>query len=402
MKLYTNILFFSLLVLILAQFFYALFLNRSTLFSPGYEKQYSYYKQLYGASQYVRLKDPVIIEDYIFRSYAGGAYLKGMNPIMMTHDHPPLGNYLIAASIFLFDNPRTLMVPLLIATLLGIYLLSKKAIRNRFFALLPLAIFANEPILLNKIAFAPLIEPIQFPFILFAFYFYLQGLTKKHYIQWFVLTSLCFGIVISTRFFVTGAIMLVAMLMYMVYKNKVDKRLITFIATLPLAVIILVLSYTKTMLDGASLLHVFGIQKYILAYHKSKFILPFTFWDLLLFNKWHTWWGSWGISSDPQWSLLWPISVLLSSLHIISEAAQKVKLNDTEKILFIWLGLYTLTLSIGYSSTNYFLPILPFLYILAVSFIAKVSFVLAKKIMRLGKGTFLALPIFQGSNVHIN
>jgi hypothetical protein len=125
------------------------------------------------------------------------------------------------------------------------------------------------------------------------------------------------------------------------------------------------------MMDGYSVIQVLKIQKYILMYHKSKFILPFSFWDLLLFNRWHTWWGNWGISSDPQWIIAWPISVVLTAAYFISGLIKKLAFNDAEKIFFLWLIFYTLTLSTGFSSTNYFLPIIPFFYILTASFLYK-------------------------------
>jgi len=318
--------------------------------------------------------------DEVFRSFAGGAFLKGLNPILITHDHPPLGNYMIAASILYFDNPRTLMIPILAMIILGVYLLSRLAVGNSLLALVPLGVFINEPLFTNKIIYAPLVEPLQLPFLLFAFYFFIRAVKDKKYIKWFILTSIFLGIVISTRFFVTGGIMVFCMISYLIYDRRgVDKKLIYFILTLPLLLVVLILSYTRTMMDGYSVIQIFGIQKYILAYHKSKFILPFSFWDLLLFNRWHTWWGDWKISSDPQWLVLWPISVVLTGVYFLFSLIRKITFNETEKIMILWLGVYTLTLSTGFSSTNYFLPIIPFFYILATSFLYKSYMFLLKR-----------------------
>jgi hypothetical protein len=190
------------------------------LLSPGYEKQYEQLKKLYYSSQYVQEKNPNIITDETFRSFAGGAFLKGMNPILIIHDHPPLGNYMIAASIFIFDNPRTLMIPIMALIMLGVYLLSNLAIKNSIFALIPLGIFINGPLFTNKVMYAPLIEPIQLPFILFTFYFFIRALRSKKYVSWFILTSLFLGIVISTRFFVTGGIIVFCMIIYLLYERR--------------------------------------------------------------------------------------------------------------------------------------------------------------------------------------
>lgn len=345
--------------------------NYDYFFSRGFESQYENYKKLYYSSQFVQKKNPVIITDETFRSFAGGAFLKGLNPIVITHDHPPLGNYIIALSILLFDNPRTIMIPLLALTILGMFLVAKQANGSFLISLIPLGIFVNEPIFLNKLKYAPLIEPIQFPFILFSFYFFIKAINDRKYIGWFAITSLFIGGVISTRFFITGAIIIFCMGLFLLIDTGLNKKLFLFILTLPIALVVLIASYTKTIMDGYSVFQIFGIQKYILTYHKSKFILPFSFWDLLLFNRWHTWWGNNAIIKDPQWTLFWPFSVILTFIYGVYFLIKKLNLNKAEKFLFIWLIVYTLTLSTGYSSTNYFLAIIPFFYILTTSFLQK-------------------------------
>jgi dolichyl-phosphate-mannose--protein O-mannosyl transferase len=97
---------------------------------------------------------------------------------------------------------------------LGVFLLAKKATKNSIIALIPLGIFINESLFLNKFSYAPLVEPIQLPFILFSFYSFIRALEDKKYKKWFVLTSILLGIVISTRFFVTGGVMLFCMLFW--------------------------------------------------------------------------------------------------------------------------------------------------------------------------------------------
>lgn len=342
------------------------------LFASGYEKQYEELKAMYYSSQYVNKNPSFILTDEIFRSFAGGAFLKGLNPILINHDHPPLGNYIIALSILLFDNPRTIIVFLLAMAAVGLYLLSRLAIKNNLLALVPVGIFLNEPLFLIKFHFAPLVEPIQFPFIIFAFYFFLKGVLSKKYLKWFILTALFIGMIISIRFFVTGAIITFCMLLFLLLQQrKIDRKVLLFVFSLPLSLVILVLSYTRTMLDGYSVLQIFGIQKYILAYHQSKFTLPFSFWELLLFNRWHTWWGEKAIITDPNWWVMWPISVVMTLFFAIVSLLKKIRPTTTDLFLMVWLGIYTLTLSTGYSSTNYFISIVPFLYILSLSFIYK-------------------------------
>lgn len=154
---------------------------------------------------------------------------------------------------------------------------------------------------------------------------------------------------------------------YLLFFKKSMKELLIFGLTLPLSLIVLLLSYTKTIQDGYSIIQIFGVQKYILAYHKSAFTNAFSFWDLILFNRWHTWWGEYEILSDPQWRIYWPIAVVVTSLSVILALVKKIKITPYEIVLILWVVGYSLMLSTGYTSTRYFLPLLPFIYILLVA-----------------------------------
>lgn len=365
------LLFFILLLIVFIGPIGAIYKQKDGLFTGGYSKRYETFRNLYYSSQYVKKQNPGIIPDNTLESFAAGVFLKGLNPILIVHDQPPLGRYIVALSIFLFDNPATIIVPLMFVSALGIFLLGKLAMNNIFTALIPVAIFVNEPLFLTKFEYAPLLEPIQLPFIIFALYFFIKGVLEKKYFRWFAATSIMLGFVISIRFFALGAGLLLAMLLFFLWERRVDKKVILFLLSLPLSLVVLVFSYTRTLQSGYSIFQIFGIQKYILFYQQSKFILPFSFWDLLLFNRWHTWWGTRAISSDSQWIIFWPIALVLTLAFLILVIKKQMIFNSAEKIIFLWVGVLCIMLSTGYTSTRYFLPLVPFLYILAVSFLTK-------------------------------
>lgn len=368
-----KLLYFFLVVVIFIRPGLGIYKQRESFFRDGYKQSFESFSKLYYSSQYVKKENPNIIPDGILESFAGGIFLKGLNPILIVHDQPPLGRYLTALSIFLFDNPSTILIPLMLASIAGIFLLGKAVLGHTLAALVPVLIFVNEPLFLSKLDYGPLLEPIQLPFIIFALYFFIKGINKKNgYLSWFILTSLMLGFVISIRFFVLGAGLVLAMLLFFLWQRAFNKKLAIFLLTLPLSLIVLILSYIRTLQSGYSVFQIFGIQKYILFYQKSKFILPFSFWDLFLFNRWHTWWGDRSIISDSQWVVLWPISFFLIVAFLIFVFKKQMLLNSAEKILFLWVGVICLMLSTGYTSTRYFLPLVPFLYILATSFVIKV------------------------------
>jgi len=298
--------------------------------------------------------------------------LTGVNPILIVTDHPPLGRYIIALSILLFDNEVTIPAILNIVSLIALLLVSRLVIKNKYLAVIPVAIFASQQLFITKLYTLPLGEPIQLPFILLSLYFFMKSIQSKKYIFWYILTSLFIGAVISIRFFVLGAALAGALILYLLLKKQI-KRAAILIATFPLSLGVLLASYFETFLAGYSLKKVLGIQKYILVYHKSAFTNPLSYWDLLLFNKWHTWWGNYAISSDPQWSILWPVSIFMVLGYFALVIWKKLKISEYELVLLLWLGCYSLVLSVGYTSTRYFLPIVSLLYILAASFVIKAS-----------------------------
>lgn len=363
-----------LLVLLIIFFIRPLFVlyeHKDNFFSKGYESRYEDLKAMYYSSQYMKKQKPAIIPDETLESFAAGAFLKGMNPILIVHDQPPLGRYITAFSIYLFDNPNTIILGLLLLSLIGIYLVAYEVFKNATLSVIPMGLFANESLFLNKFHYIPLLEPIQLPFIIFALFFFIKGVKSKKNLRWFLLTSFMLGFVISIRFFVLGGVLVVVMLFYLFIFQRDRKTLFKFLLSLPLALFVLIASYTRTIQLGYSVFSVFGIQKYILTYHKSKFVLPFTFWDLLLFNRWHTWWGNYAISFDPEWTILWPLFTILSFLSVVLSFIKKIKLSSAEIIVLLWIIAYSLMLSAGYTSTRYFLPLTPFLYIMGISFLYK-------------------------------
>lgn len=344
---------------------------RDAYFSKGYAKQYPQLKSAYNSSQYVKKGTQSIMPDESFESFAGGVFLRGLNPILIVHEHPPMGRYIIALSILLFDNAKTIILFCMAISTLGIFLISKLILKKTLYALIPLVIFVNEPLYISKFYFSPLLEPIQQPFIVFALYFFIKGIVSKKYIKWFVAASIMLGFVISIRFFILGGAMLAAMLIFLLLEKNV-KKIMAFVLALPLALIVLLFSYTQTFQSGYSLLQVMSIQKYILFYHKSKLVSPISFWDLILFNKWHTWWADKAIISDSNWICAWPIATILTLTYLFFILIKKIKLEKAEKAVLLWVVAYIILLSVGNSTTRYFLPLLPFLYILSIAFIKKI------------------------------
>ena len=196
-----NIFLFLVLTLLIS-FQSIILVSKSGIFIRNYHLQYEQLKNMYYNSQFVKKNNPGIIPDEHVYAFSGGIFLKGLNPILIVHDHPPLGRYIISLSILLFDNSSTLVVFLHIGSALGVFLISKNIFNNKFLSLIPTGIFINEPLYLTKFSYTPLLETIQLPFIIFGIFFFIKGLSEKNFGGWFFLTSVMLGFVISTRFFI--------------------------------------------------------------------------------------------------------------------------------------------------------------------------------------------------------
>ncbi len=245
-----------LIVVIFIQPISVLYNQKDVFFSKGYSSRYNSLKEVYSGSQYAKKINAGIISDQALEAYAAGAFLKGVNPILIIHDQPPLGRYILSSSILFFDNPNTIMILLFFLSGLGVFLIARLVIKNTLFSLAPFAVFINEPLFLNKFYYTPLLEPVQLPFIIFALYFFVQGIVRKNYVKWFILTSIMLGFVISIRFFILGTVLVFAMILYFLLKRQFNKKFALFLTTLPIALFVLIASYTKTIQFGSSILNI--------------------------------------------------------------------------------------------------------------------------------------------------
>lgn len=341
--------------------------NGDKYFKFDYWQRYPNLKYVYENSQYVTKKPIGWIPDEIVNAYAGGAVVKGLSPILVIADQPPLGKYLIGLSALLFNNENTIILLCGLTSLTFLYLLGKQIYNSSFWALLPPVFLSFEPLFINQFQFVPLLDIIQLSFLLPSFYFFNKGLTqiKGRQIFFFALTALLLGCFISTKFFISGLTILASFYTVFIIHKKIKPAAI-FTLVLPLCFFVLLLSYTKVFLDGEGLRRFFGIQKWILLYHQSQLILPFSIWPLILFNQWHVWWGNVPILSDPQWRLTWPLIFILSLITVFLYFLKKIPRKIEFEVLGVFVFFYVLFFSVGQITTRYLILYLPVLYLIAI------------------------------------
>jgi hypothetical protein len=354
------------------------FQNKENFLSTDYWQKFPELKKEFYASQYKTKNYEAFIPDEIAYKYAGGALIQGENPVFNIPEAPPLGKYLIGLSAVLFNNPNIFIILFPgIGLVVMLTLLSRQILGNSFVSLLPVAAFVTEPLYWNQYKYVPLLDLAHLFFLITVFYFFNRGL-KKHALRNFALTSLFLGFFLATKFYSVGAPVVASFVIVIVLNTK-WRLLFDLAKTLWIALVILLATYLRVFAFGVTFREFLGIQKWIFIYWKGALILPFTAWDLLLFNRWHTWWGERLIQSDSLWHIFWPIITIISFITIILYLLKKIQSKKEIEVLLAFIIFYGAFISIGTPTVRYFIIYLPFLYIVTFYALSELSRYLHKR-----------------------
>lgn len=334
--------------------------------SRDLDKRYDKLKFAYEDSQYANKHFKSWIPDEPVNTYAGIAYVNGVNPILIASDTPPLGRYLIGVSGLLFNNENIITLIAGIVSIFFLYLLGTQILPSRILALVPPAMVSFEPLFRNQFIYTPLLDLMQLMFLLPFFYVFNLALKKKkQYIWLFALANVLLGCFIATKFFVSGVTIVIAAVIVLLL-NFDKKKLVVYLGTLPLAVLVLLLTYIRAFFDDPNIRNFLGIQKYVYTYHQSQLMFPFSIWPFIYFNQWHVWWGDKPVISDNQWTFMWPVTTTLSILTSIAYVFKKTTKKLEVEILIVWAIVYLLFFSIGQITPRYLVILFPILYLLSV------------------------------------
>ena len=346
----------------------------------------------YEISQYVKEKDAAWIADEILFAYAGWHYVNGGNPILVNPENPPLGKYLVGLSIKFFDNekiPSLVFAPL---SLFSLYLLSRLFLKKNWLALFPVAIFGWGKLFQEQLIYLPLFETFALTLLCFAFYFFIKAQDQKNY---FFLSSFFLGTLWATRPWMATAPLLASWGAYLLIRKETEK-IISWLISLPVALVVLLLSYTRLFWEGWSIYKVLSVQKWILWYHQSRLIKFGTVWPFIYLKRWYVWWGDKPYLPVDQWNLFWPIFttlalifsglVFLKIFGLKKKWLKNFKFDKRITVLCLWVIFYLAFLSIGNINSRYVFYLLPFCYLLGVYFLREIwIFFFAKKILSKAK-----------------
>lgn len=336
-------------------------------YTSSYWKRYPSYKNAYLGSQYVVEKPAGWIPDEVVYAYAAGEYLKGESPILLDPSQPPLGKYILSASVYLFDNENIAILIFGLGFLIGLFLLANAILKDFVSALLPIFFLSFEKVFLDQFIYVPLLDIIQLTFLIWAFYFFLKA-NKQKVIRgslfFFILSSISLGGMISVKFFITGVVVVLSWYLFLLFRKDLKKAIFLSIS-LPSSLIVLVLSYIKIFLNGYTLRNVFGIQKWIFLYHSSKLTHVFTVWPLIFLNRWYVWWGDKPVLKEVSWQITWPLVTAITFLIIVLYLLKILSKKREVEPIMLWVICYSLFISFGQANARYLIPLLPFLYLIS-------------------------------------
>jgi len=201
------------LVGIIALFVLSIYPNMLTRFDPiALKERYERWNEERTSAK-INLLQFAMFPDIDLYAYAGWEYIHGVSPDEINFEHPPLAKYLIGLSETVFGNQNVIGGTLGVASLLVLYLLSKKTLRDELFALVPVYMLSLERIFVTTSATSVL--DIYLVFFLVTSIFLLgedQGLAKL------VGGSIIFGLATACK--LTALLALPAIAFSLLSRNK--------------------------------------------------------------------------------------------------------------------------------------------------------------------------------------
>ncbi len=346
------------------------------------------YEDSYNKSQYVIPQSKHYISDEMLLSHAGYAYVKGLNPILINSDHPPLGKYIIGWITVLSGNNRvsSLVFGFLVYLIVSVIIYRLTVSRNG--VLLGILFLSTDTVFRDQLYYAPILDIIQVSFLLAYILFFLLYLqTSKKFNLLFM--GLSAGAMAGIKLFFPVIVLLVVSAIYLGILNlfgktkKLTADAISISGVSVLAGLTYMMSYLMLFIQGGTVRTFLGVQKWIFLFWKNNSIDTASVWGnivpFILFNKWKVWWGTEPYISYEHWSFFWPvyftvglgiaITILLMTAKkiILEKHAISSKLPDSFRIfLSMWVVIALMYLLFIPISPRYLMILYFPIYILIV------------------------------------
>ena len=315
-------------------------------------------------------KTQLVIGDKADRFYSdtelyailGYKYALGQNPVTMHPEVPPLGKQIIGAGIILFRNQNLASLLLGLGGLSLLYLIGLKVSPSRTVVLLTVLLVSLDRVFHTLISDSYIDTPQLFLFLL-SLYLFLSSLTNQ---RRFILASLSLGLMMATKFYFNGLLLLAVYLIYLTLQRNF-RIFMGFTLSLPAVAIGYLLPYTYSFITGFGLTDWIRLQRWMTSWWAGNARVPWGgIFSIIFTGNWHTWWGNRDIIAVGEWTPLWPLAAVLGFISIFQIIKNR---NYPGLLLWLWCIFYLLFLSVTSPFPRYLILLMPFLYLLTLDFI---------------------------------
>jgi predicted membrane-bound dolichyl-phosphate-mannose-protein mannosyltransferase len=356
--------------IVLIIFFICHFLFRVYSYRNEYLQKFdpNYWKERYLHSQWIVLHSKEPIGDDGLYTYVAWEYINGRDPTTLNAELPPLGKYAIGFFELVFSNQNYFGLFSGLLVLISFFVLNKQLVKDNLLAFLPVFLFSFDPLFFTQLR-APFLDLFYLGLLLLTFIFVLK--------EKFWLAAVFLGLTTATKSSAsTFPLIVIAIGVYLIYM-KHYRELKKFLLTLPLAIIVFLLTYFRFFMLGHTLREFLSVQKWILAFYEGGAKgNPLAVWQILFTGQWPNWFGP--TLPVSEWNFLWPLS-LLATIYYFFMVVPKRRLYNSI-LLGIWVALYILFLTIIPVWPRYLLLLLPFMYNLAIWVLSKSMPLLSRRL----------------------
>lgn len=349
-----RVLLFGLLVFYLG---FIIYTNRALFFSRFDQP---YWKDRYEQSQWqLPMSERTLGDDGLFL-YEGYRLARGDDPTTLNAEVPPLGKYLIGASIRFLGNGYWFGYIVTTVSVVLFFLLAKTLLKNNVLALSLTLIFALDPLVVNQFTLS-MLDSLQLTLLLLFFLVLAYAIDAKHArprIFLSVVAGATIGLFSETKFPLLSPVLLYLGSVVFLRQRR-WQTLTTFLAA---ACIFYVLPYLPYFLSGHTIIEWLRIQKGIVAFYVKSDLAP-NFGSLittLIANRYQNLFTKvW--EPNAQWSLAWPAVTMLGISALLQRKKQSSLIYWTYIAWFLVVSMFLYSIIPFWS--RYLLIILPFLYL---------------------------------------
>ena len=347
-----------------------------------FQERYNYkeYKRRFDQSQWIvtnKNKNIAVLSDADLYSFVASELLQQKDPTVINFETPPLGKYLIAASIMIFDNQRVVSLFFGTACLVLIYYLTFIITRSSTASLLSTSLTMTSWLFIDQLINSPQMDIFQLFFLLTMVIFFTL-FEKKKQIKYLVIASIASGAFASMKaFFIYLCFVIVWIGLYCFFKRKPLKMVIkNLIFIFFIASGVYFFYYLNYFLyNHGTVVNLIKVQKWIIGFYTVNSPIETarligSYLPLIYLNKWKFWSEGYPTIRYENWSILWPVFHFLGWTSIAYLwFKNKIKGNTSLELLISFIVAYSIFLFFTPVWPRYLLLLFVPMYIVVSNFL---------------------------------